>query len=84
MYVLCSSVTAKNKGFLKALGITHVLNSAEGEEMSMVNTDSEFYRHDGIKYLGLKLRDLPFTPISKHFRQVANFIDEGISSGGKR
>lgn len=69
---------------MKVLGITHILNPAEGEEMGMVNTDSEFYRHDGIKYLGLRLMDLPTTPISTYFPQVANFIDEGLSSGGKR
>lgn len=83
-YVCHSRATAKNKAFLKALGITHILNPAEGEEMGMVNTDSEFYRQDGIKYLGLRLMDLPSTPISSYFPEVTNFIDEGISSGGKR
>ncbi|KAK7603549.1 hypothetical protein V9T40_003548 [Parthenolecanium corni] len=80
---ISNAATAKNKAFLKALGITHILNPAEGEEMGMVNTDSEFYRQDGIKYLGLRLMDLPSTPISSYFPEVTNFIEEGISSGGK-
>lgn len=71
---------ARDKEYLKAVGITHVLNTAEGDRM--VNTNADYYKGSGIKYLGLKLLDLPITPIFRHFHKTADFIDEGMSSGG--
>jgi len=64
------------------LGITHVLNTAEGRRYGFVNTDSNYYKDTTIKYLGLAVMDLPSINISKYFDVAANFIDEGVSTGG--
>lgn len=82
---LCSilySVTAKNKKYLKILGITHLLNAAEGKRFGFVNTDKNYYSDTTIKYLGLPLIDLCTTDISKYFYIIADFIDEAVSTGG--
>ncbi|KAG6794622.1 dual specificity protein phosphatase 3 [Apis mellifera caucasica] len=77
------AVTAKNKKYLKMLGITHLLNAAEGKRFGFVNTNKNYYSDITIKYLGLPLIDLCSTDISKYFFTIADFIDEAISSGGK-
>ncbi|XP_065207341.1 dual specificity protein phosphatase 3 [Planococcus citri] len=74
---------AKNIEYLKEIGVTHVLNTAEGDRFGMVNTNADYYKGSGIKYLGLPLKDLPTESISKYFHQAADFIDEGLASGGK-
>ncbi|GIY79782.1 dual specificity protein phosphatase 3 [Caerostris darwini] len=75
--------SARKKDFLQAVGITHVLNTAEGSNFGQVNTGVNFYSDAGIKYLGFDLIDAPRTRIIDCFDQGVNFIDEGVSSGGK-
>ncbi|XP_076234681.1 dual specificity protein phosphatase 3 isoform X2 [Calliopsis andreniformis] len=77
------AATAKNKEYLKMLGITHLLNAAEGKKFGFVNTDANYYKDTTIKYLGLPLADLFTTDISKYFYTAADFIDEAVSMGGK-
>ncbi|XP_054008331.1 dual specificity protein phosphatase 3 isoform X1 [Hylaeus anthracinus] len=77
------AATAKNKNYLKMLGITHLLNSAEGNRFGFVNTDKSYYQDTTIRYLGLPLADLFTTDISKYFYTAADFIDEAVSTGGK-
>ena len=43
-----------------------------------------YYKPVGIKYKGLKLLDVAQTNIAMHFDEVAEFIDEALSSGGKK
>jgi len=64
------------------LGITHILNAAEGKRFGFVNTNNNYYSDTTIKYLGLPIKDLPTTDISKYFYTAANFIDEAISTRG--
>lgn len=75
--------TAKNKAYLKKIGITHVLNTAEGNTLSMVDTNEYFYRDTPFKYLGLQLLDLPTTKISVHFNKTSEFIDDALMNNGK-
>ncbi|XP_032668897.1 dual specificity protein phosphatase 3-like [Odontomachus brunneus] len=75
--------TAKNKKYLEMLGITHLLNAAEGRRFGFVNTDSHYYADTAIKYYGIPVTDLPTADISKYFYTVADFIDEAMSTGGK-
>ncbi|XP_033336393.2 dual specificity protein phosphatase 3 isoform X1 [Megalopta genalis] len=75
--------TAKNKKYLEMLGITHLLNCAEGNRFGFVNTGANYYKDITIKYIGLPLADLFTTDISKYFYTAADFIDEAISTGGK-
>lgn len=74
--------TAKNKKYLEMLGITHLLNAAEGRRFGFVNTDSNYYADTAIKYYGIPVTDLPTADISKYFYTVADFIDEAMSTGG--
>lgn len=74
---------ARNKSYLRRIGITHVVNTAEGNRYGMVNTDAHFYRDSGIRYMGLPLLDLPSARIHQYFYAAADFIDDAIKSGGK-
>ncbi|XP_039958896.1 dual specificity phosphatase 29 isoform X1 [Bactrocera neohumeralis] len=84
---------AKNKSFLRMMGITHVLNAAEGCRYGQVDTGHSYYRDmpsirrnnkDTIfRYMGFPMVDAPTTDISRYFYVAAKFIDSAISSGGK-
>ena len=63
--------------------MTHVLNTAEGKKTGLVDTNEDFYYPYGIKYMGIKLFDVAQTNISKHFLDVADYIDEALDEGGK-
>lgn len=64
-----------NKGRLKRLGITHILNAAHG---AGVYTGPEFYTGLEIQYLGVEVDDFPEVDISRHFRKAAEFLDEAL------
>ena len=68
---------------MKKIGVTHVLNSAEGSVAGAVDTNQEYYKPFGIKYKGLKLVDVPQTNISMYFNEVVDFMDEALKCGGK-
>ncbi|XP_068232661.1 dual specificity phosphatase 29-like [Palaemon carinicauda] len=74
---------AKDKAYLQKVGITHVLNTAQGNKFATVDTDEEYYKDAGIKYLGMRLLDVPTANISQFFTAGANFIEDALSSGGK-
>ncbi|XP_045447463.1 dual specificity protein phosphatase 3-like isoform X1 [Melitaea cinxia] len=78
------AVAAKDKAFLRRMGINYVLNTAEGKRYTQVDTDHLYYAdYPGLRYKGFQLMDLPTTDISKYFHIAANFIDEGLSRGGR-
>lgn len=80
-----SSEAAKNLEFLKSIGITHLLNAAQGNDFLMtVNTNADYYKDSGIKYLGLELIDFCSVSISPYIQQAADFIEEGLDSGGNK
>ncbi|XP_053311466.1 serine/threonine/tyrosine-interacting-like protein 2 isoform X2 [Spea bombifrons] len=66
---------AVNKGRLKRMGITHVLNAAHG---TTVFTGPEFYSGTEIQYMGVEVDDFPDSDISKFFRPAAEFLDEAL------
>ncbi|XP_015746395.1 inactive dual specificity phosphatase 27 [Python bivittatus] len=66
---------AVNKGRLKRLGITHILNAAHG---TGVYTGPDFYNGMNIQYLGIEVDDFPDEDIAKHFRPAAEFLDEAL------
>ncbi|XP_004688500.1 PREDICTED: inactive dual specificity phosphatase 27 [Condylura cristata] len=66
---------AVNKGRLKRLGITHILNAAHG---TGVYTGPEFYTGLEVQYLGVETDDFPEVDISQHFRKAAEFLDEAL------
>lgn len=78
------AATAKNKSFLRLMGITHVLNTAEGCRYGQVDTGHSYYRDmPSIRYMGFPMMDQPTTDIARYFHVAAKFIDNAISSGGK-
>lgn len=60
------------------LGITHVLNAAEGK-FNNVLTGAEYYRDMGIQYFGVEADDKPTFNISQYFCPAAQFIHEALS-----
>ncbi|XP_060053964.1 serine/threonine/tyrosine-interacting-like protein 2 isoform X2 [Erinaceus europaeus] len=66
---------AVNKGRLKRLGITHILNAAHG---TGVYTGPQFYTGLEIQYLGVEVDDFPEVDIAQHFRKAAEFLDEAL------
>lgn len=79
------SASAINKAFLIKIGITHVLNAAEGKRYGQVDTGRTYYRDlpQIQNYIGFPLIDHPNTVISPYFYVAAKFIDKAINSGGE-
>lgn len=76
--------SARNKQYLRLIGITHVLNTAEGTRFGQVDTGHSYYRDmSGVRYMGFPLVDQPSTDISRYFYIASKFIENGINSGGK-
>ncbi|XP_069467071.1 dual specificity protein phosphatase 13B isoform X2 [Ambystoma mexicanum] len=70
--------TALDKGLLRQLGITHILNAADG--LFNVNTGARFYSEMGIDYYGIEADDDPEFNLSIYFNQAARFIRAGLNS----
>ncbi|XP_039372368.1 dual specificity protein phosphatase 3 isoform X3 [Mauremys reevesii] len=70
---------AKNIMRLQRLGITHILNAAEGKSFMHVNTNAEFYEGTGITYHGIKANDTQEFNLSCYFEEAADFIDSALS-----
>lgn len=64
---------------LQKLGITHVLNAAEGRSFMHVNTSANFYKDSGITYLGIKANDTQEFNLSAYFERAADFIDQALA-----
>ncbi|KAL9873634.1 dual specificity phosphatase DUPD1 isoform X2 [Glossina fuscipes] len=87
------AAAAKNKTYLRMMGITHVLNAAEGCRYGQVDTGHSYYRDmpsirrnnkdTYFRYMGFPMVDAPTTDISRYFHVAAKFIDDAISCGGK-
>lgn len=74
---------ARNIEYLRYLGVTHVLNAAEGVGFGHVSTNSELYRPHQIEYKGLKLEDVAHTDMMVQFEPAAHFIDCALEQNGK-
>ncbi|KAG0711822.1 Dual specificity protein phosphatase 3 [Chionoecetes opilio] len=72
---------AKNKAYLQKMGITHVLNTAQGSKFATVDTDAGYYEDVGIQYMGMKLLDFPSANIAQYFESGADFIEEALNGG---
>ncbi|UYV66581.1 DUSP3 [Cordylochernes scorpioides] len=83
--VSCIIPTALCTALLKRIGVTHVLNAAQGKEreLSLVNTSPAFYRHAGIQFLGIEALDHVCFKLDNYFDKAANFIQKALESGGK-
>lgn len=76
--------SAKNKTFLRLMGITHVLNTAEGSRFGQVDTGHTYYRDmTQVRYMGFPMTDHPSTDISRYFYIASKFIENAINGGGR-
>lgn len=69
--------TAKDKCNLKRLGITHVLNAAEGT-WNNVDTGAGYYGDMDIVYHGVVAEDVATFDLSQYFFSAAEFIRETL------
>lgn len=81
MSVLLTRFVAQNVMRLQRLGVTHILNVAEGNSFMHVNTNAEFYAGTGITYHGIQANDTEQFNISAFFEEAADFIDKALAHG---
>ena len=81
LYMHRSIVKARSQ--MQKIGITHILNSAQGEGEFQVNTNENMYKKVGMQYYGIEAIDHMNFPLSSHFQQTTDFIETGLSTGGK-
>lgn len=82
LFPICSHL-AKDPEGLKAIGVTHIVNCAQGKKLNQVDTDQAFFESSGIKYHGFVATDILTFKMTPHFQAAADFIDEALNSGGK-
>uniref|UniRef100_A0A8D3DEV7 Dual specificity protein phosphatase n=1 Tax=Scophthalmus maximus TaxID=52904 RepID=A0A8D3DEV7_SCOMX len=70
--------TAKDKYNLKRLGITHILNAAEGT-WNNVDTGAGYYGDMDVVYYGVEAEDVATFDLSQHFSSAARFIEETLN-----
>ncbi|XP_038609696.1 dual specificity protein phosphatase 3 [Tachyglossus aculeatus] len=68
---------------LRRLGITHVLNAAEGKSFMHVDTGAQFYAGTDIAYLGLRASDSPDFNLAAYFGRAADFIAGALGRDGR-
>lgn len=71
--------TARDKYKLRSLGITHILNAAEGTWNS-VDTGAGYYRDMDIVYYGVVAEDVATFDLSQYFFSVSRFIEKTLSN----
>lgn len=80
MFMLTSCrETARDRFTLKRLGVTHILNAAEGTWNS-VDTGPGYYKDMDIVYYGLVAEDIPTFDLSQYFFSAAKFIRDTLSN----
>uniref|UniRef100_A0A8C5AL41 Dual specificity protein phosphatase n=1 Tax=Gadus morhua TaxID=8049 RepID=A0A8C5AL41_GADMO len=74
-----NAFVAQNVMRLQKLGVTHILNVAEGNSFMHVNTSAEFYVGTGITYHGVRANDTEQFSLSAFFEEGADFIDKALA-----
>lgn len=77
--VYLSRFVGQNLMRLQKLGVTHILNVAEGNSFMHVNTNAEFYAGTGITYHGMGASDTDHFDLSIYFEEGANFIEKALA-----
>nr|XP_056705115.1 dual specificity protein phosphatase 13-like [Euleptes europaea] len=70
---------ARSKTVLQDLGITHILNAADGPYN--INTGARYYRDLPVEYYGVQAFDDSSFDISIFFHDAANFIHKALKTG---
>ncbi|KAK8744241.1 hypothetical protein OTU49_001079 [Cherax quadricarinatus] len=86
--ILSDADTALSTQLVKEMGVTHILNAAQGHNNSAydgyVSTSPTYYaKLKGIKYYGVPALDMPGFYIKPYLRDAADFIDGALKSGGR-
>ncbi|XP_071083018.1 dual specificity protein phosphatase 3-like [Haliotis cracherodii] len=81
--VLGDHSTARDKEDLKAMGITHVVNTCMGAKFNMIDTNAEYFSDVGIQFFGFPGKDIFTYNLSQHFDKAADFIDKALADNGK-
>ena len=76
--ILGNGDTIKNVDYLRGIGVTHVLNTAERH----VPVNPDKYPLNGISYYGFHVDDHPSANISRYFARTTDFIDEAVRNKG--
>ncbi|KAM3859360.1 dual specificity protein phosphatase 3 [Diretmus argenteus] len=74
-----NAFVAQNVMRLQKLGVTHILNVAEGNSFMHVNTNAEFYSGTGITYHGIQANDTKQFNLGVYFEEGADFIDKALA-----
>ncbi|XP_008295630.1 dual specificity protein phosphatase 3 [Stegastes partitus] len=74
-----NAFVAQNAMRLQKLGVTHVLNVAEGTSFMHVNTSADFYAGTGVTYHGIQANDTEQFDLSAFFEEGADFIDKALA-----
>eukprot|EP00095_Tigriopus_kingsejongensis_P009457 snap_masked-scaffold197_size267318-processed-gene-1.0 protein:Tk09457 transcript:snap_masked-scaffold197_size267318-processed-gene-1.0-mRNA-1 annotation:"dual specificity protein phosphatase 3" len=75
---LANGETVKNMEYLKTIGCTHVLNTAEHH----VSVNPGAYPLHNINYYGFHVDDHPSANISRYFTRTNNFIEDALARNG--
>ncbi|XP_027030709.1 dual specificity phosphatase 29-like [Tachysurus fulvidraco] len=70
--------TALERHNLENMGITHILNAAEGK-WNNVATGPDYYHNMNIFYYGVEAEDIPTFNLAQFFYSAAQFIDHALS-----
>lgn len=82
--IIGDKTTALDKGKLKKLGITHIVNCAQGHRpFGNVDTTEEYYKDSGIHFFAIAANDVAGFNIMPFLEPTANHIDQALKSGGK-
>ncbi|XP_028286190.1 dual specificity phosphatase DUPD1-like [Parambassis ranga] len=74
------AATAKDRTLLANLGITHVVNAADGP--THIDTGAHFYKDTNISYHGVEAADCKDFDLSQFFTETADFIHDALSQKG--
>ncbi|XP_035244366.1 dual specificity phosphatase DUPD1 [Anguilla anguilla] len=71
-------MTARKRFQLQTMGVTHVLNAAEGT-LNSVDTGPAYYQDVNIEYYGVEADDVPTFDLSPFFYPAAEYIHDVLS-----
>ena len=76
------SYLSKEKGEIKRVGITHILNAAQGTKFAQIDTNEDTYADLGIQFYGINAMDTPKCDLAKYFTPAAEFIHRAVEEKG--
>uniref|UniRef100_A0A3B1JEX0 Dual specificity protein phosphatase n=1 Tax=Astyanax mexicanus TaxID=7994 RepID=A0A3B1JEX0_ASTMX len=71
--------TARKRHGLQKMGVTHILNAAEGERNS-VCTGASYYTDVNMEYFGIEAEDIPSFNLSQYFFSAAEYMQQVLSN----